>query len=74
MNKIQIKELVTFIIKDKAQGNSFQEMNLSMKLMLKGIPAKKIMEDVDYPEDPALEEKIQKAAEELNVVFPNLTF
>ena len=74
MNKEKIKELVSFIIKEKAQGNSFQEMNLSMKLMLKGIPAKKIMEDLDYPEDPGLEEKIQKAAEELNVVLPYLTF
>ena len=74
MNKEKIKELVSFIIKEKAQGNSFQEMNLSMKLMLKGIPAKKIMEDLDYPEDPSLVEKIQKAAEELNVVLPNLTF
>ena len=74
MNKDQIKELVTFIIKDKAHGNSFQEMNLTMKLMLKGIPAKKILEGDDYPENQALEDKIVQAAEELNVVLPNLTF
>jgi hypothetical protein len=74
MNKEKIKKLVHFIIEDKAQGNSFQEMNLSMKLMLKGIPAKKIMEGVEYPEDHTLEDKIYQAAVELNVVLPNLTF
>ena len=74
MNKERIKELVSLIIKEKAQGNSFQEMNLCMKLMLKGIPAKKIMDDHEYTEDPDLEEKIQKAAQELNVTLPNLTF
>lgn len=74
MNKEKIKELVHFIIKDKAQGNSFQEMNLCMKLMLKGIPAKKILEGADYPEDHTLEDKIYQAAGELNVLLPNLTF
>ena len=74
MNKEKIKELVTFIINEKAHGNSFQEINLTMKLMLKGIPAKKILEGGDYSENQALEDKIVQAAEELNVVLPNLTF
>ena len=74
MSKEKIKELVLFIIKEKSQGNSFQEMNISMKLMLKGIPAKKILEHASYPEDNALEGKIVQAAQELNVVLPNLTF
>ncbi len=74
MNEEKIKELVKFIIKDKSQGNAFQEMNMSMKLMLKGIPAKKILEGQDYPEDAHLEDKIYQAAAELNVVLPNLTF
>jgi hypothetical protein len=74
MNKEKINELVRFIINEKSHGNSFQEMNVVMKLMLKGIPAKKILEGVDYPEDQAMEDKIVQAAAELNVVVPNLTF
>jgi hypothetical protein len=73
MNKENINKLVRFIISEKAGGNSFQEMNISMKLMLKGIPAKKIMEGTDYPEDPKLLEKIYQAAKELNIVLPKLT-
>ena len=74
MNKQKIYDLVHFIVEDKAQGNSFQEMNVCMKLMLKGIPAKKILEGKLYPEDEAMEDKIILAAEEMNVVLPNLTF
>ena len=74
MNKEKIKELVHFIIIDKSQGNTFQEMNMSMKLMLKGIPAKKILEGQAYYEDVDLEDKIFQAAAELNVVLPKLTF
>ena len=74
MNKEKINELVRFIINEKSHGNSFQEMNVCMKLMLKGIPAKKILEHGSYPEDNVLEDKIYQAAAELNVVLPNLTF
>lgn len=74
MNRERIKELVNFIINEKAQGNTFQELNVSMKLMLKGIPTKSIIADDNYPEDNTLEDKIIKAAEELNVNLTNLTF
>lgn len=72
MTRTLIKEYVTFIIKEKAQGNTFQEMNVSMKLMLKGIPANKILDDNDSINIDGLEEKIFQAAKELNVTLPNL--
>jgi len=64
-----MKKLIYHIIKEKAQGNTFQELNYAMKLMLKGIPVKSITDDT--PDDPVILEKIYQAAAELNVVIPS---
>ena len=39
------KQILNYIIKEKAQGNSFQELNVQMKIMMKGINVKGIMEE-----------------------------
>ena len=39
------KKILNFIIKEKAQGNSFQELNIQMKIMMKGVNVKGILED-----------------------------
>ncbi len=63
-----MKKLIDSIISQKAQGNNFQEMNYTMKLMLKGIPVKSISDDT--PVDPVILEKIYQAAREFNVLIP----
>lgn len=65
-----MKQLIDYIITEKAKGNTFQEMNYTMKLMLKGIPVKMITEQT--ASDPAMLEKIYEAAQELNVQLPAL--
>ena len=42
---ILAKQILTFIIKEKAQGNSFQELNIQMKIMMKGINVKGVLEE-----------------------------
>ncbi len=64
-----MKKLIDSIISQKAKGNSFQEMNYTMKLMLKGIPVKIITDDT--PADPVILEKIYQAAREFNVLIPS---
>ena len=39
------KKILNFIIKEKAQGNSFQELNIQMKIMMKGVNVKGILEE-----------------------------
>ena len=39
------KQILNYIIKEKSQGNSFQELNIQMKIMMKGINVKGIMEN-----------------------------
>ncbi len=60
------KEILDFIIKEKAQGNTFQELNTQMKIMLKGIDVKTIMEG-NAPDDPALVDKLKEIAKEFQV-------
>ena len=60
------KYILNFIIKEKAQGNSFQEMNIQMKIMLKGINVKGILED-KISDNPALNEKLREIAKEFDV-------
>ena len=47
------KQILNFIISEKGQGNTFQEMHTKMKIMFKGINVKGILEG-DIPDDPAL--------------------
>ena len=60
------KEILLFIIKEKAQGNTFQELNIQMKMMLKGINVKGILED-QIPDNPALKENMKVIAKEFEV-------
>ncbi len=61
----QMKKLIDKIVQEKAQGNTFQELNIQMKLMLKGIPIKNIQDDT--PDDPKMLEMIYSAAHDFNV-------
>ena len=60
------KQILTFIIKDKARGNTFQELNIQMRIMLKGVNVKGIMDDI-IPNDPVLIEKLKEIAKEFEV-------
>ncbi|MEM8967286.1 MAG: hypothetical protein AAGE93_12770 [Bacteroidota bacterium] len=64
----QMKNLIDQIIKEKALGDSFQELNIQMKLMLKGIPVKTI--DETTPNDPEMLQLIYAAAHDFNVQLP----
>jgi len=60
------KDILNYIIKEKAQGNSFQELSIQMKIMLKGINVKGILED-KISDDPTLNEKLREIANEFGV-------
>jgi len=60
------KQILNFIIKDKARGNTFQELNIQMRIMLKGVNVKGIMDNI-IPDDPALIEKLKEIAKEFEV-------
>jgi hypothetical protein len=59
------KRLIDELIQKKAQGNSFQELNIQMKLMFKGIDVKKITPEM--PDDPATIAKIYEVAQAFQV-------
>ena len=60
-----MKELIDYIVHEKAQGDSFQELNVQFKLMLKGIPVKEI--DESTPADQEILDKIYSAAQDFNI-------
>ena len=60
------KQILNFIIKEKARGNTFQELNIQMKIMLKGVNIKGILEDL-IPDDQNLIDKLKKIAQEFDV-------
>ena len=60
------KQILNFIIKEKANGSVFQEMNIQMKIMMKGINVKGIMEG-NIPDTPDLVDKLEKIAKEFDV-------
>ncbi len=60
-----MKQLIDQIIDEKAQGNTFQQLNVEFKLMLKGIPLKNI--DASTPDDPAILDMIYSAAKDFNI-------
>jgi len=62
------KKILNFIIKEKAQGNSFQELNIQMKIMMKGVNVKGILEDKISEElANAMTSKLMEIAEEFDV-------
>jgi len=60
------KQILNFIIKEKARGNTFQELNIQMKIMLKGVNVKGILEDL-IPDSPGLIDKLNEIAKEFDV-------
>lgn len=62
------KDLIDELIKKKANGNSFQEHNIKMKLMFKGIYPDNITHDT--PDSDDVISKIHEIAGNFNV---NLT-
>ena len=60
------KQILSFIIKEKSGGNSFQELNIQMKILMKGINVKGILEE-KIPNDPALNGKLHEIAKEFEV-------
>ena len=60
------KQILNFIIKEKAQGNTFQELNTQMKIMMKGVNVKSIMEGNEQ-DDPAAINRLKEIAEEFGV-------
>ena len=65
------KLILTYIIKEKAQGNTFQELNIQMKIMMKGVFVKAIM-DNQISDDPELIEKLKDIASDFNVDISHL--
>ncbi len=60
------KQILNFIIKEKAQGNTFQELNIQMRIMMKGVNVKGILEE-KVPDDPTISEKLKEIAKEFDV-------
>ena len=62
------KQILSFIIKEKAQGNTFQELNIQMKIMMKGINVKGILEEKISEElADTMTEKLKEIAKEFDV-------
>ena len=60
------KQILNFIIKEKAQGKVFQELNIQMRIMMKGINVKGILEN-QIPDSPDLFVKLENIAKEFEV-------
>ena len=60
------KQILNYIIKEKAQGNTFQEMNVQMKIMMKGVYVKGILEG-KVPDDPNLILRLKEIAKEFDI-------
>ena len=62
------KKILNFIITEKSQGNSFQELNIQMKIMMKGTNVKGILEDrISEEIAMAMAEKLKQIAKEFDV-------
>jgi len=59
------KKLINELIEKKANGNSFQESNIKMKLMFKGILPDKITDET--PDNDEIISKIYEVANDFNV-------
>ena len=65
------KLILNHIIKEKAQGNTFQELNIQMKIMMKGVLVKAILEE-QISDEPELIEKLKSIATDFNVDVSHL--
>ena len=66
------KQILNFIIKEKARGNTFQELNIQMKIMLKGVNVKGILED-KIIDNQTLIEKLKEISREFDVELQKMT-
>ena len=67
------KQILNFIIKEKSQGNTFQELNVQMKIMMKGVNVKGILEEKISEEIAiAMSEKLKEIAKEFDVDLQNM--
>ena len=69
------KQILNFIIKEKSQGNSFQELNVQMKIMMKGVNVKGIL-DGNISEELALTltERLKEIAKEFDVDLQKMEY
>ena len=65
------KLILNHIIKEKAQGNTFQELNVQMKIMMKGVFVKAILEE-QVSDDPELIGKLKNIAADFEVDISHL--
>jgi len=63
------KLLIDELIEKKSNGNSFQESNIKMKLIFKGIIPDKITENT--PDSDDVIEKIMQVAKDFNITLTN---
>jgi len=62
------KQILNYIIKEKSNGNTFQELNVQMKIMMKGVNVKSILEDKISEElSAAMTQKLIEIAKEFDV-------
>ena len=66
-----IKQIMSFIINEKGQGNIFSELNVQMKMLMKGVNVKGILED-KIPDTPALIERLKEIVKEFDVDLPQM--
>jgi len=60
------KLILEFIIKEKAQGNTFQELTIQMRIMMKGINVKAILNG-EMSDDATIINKLKDIAKEFDV-------
>ena len=62
------RQILNYIIKEKSQGNTFQELNVQMRIMMKGVNVKGILEEKISEElAKAMAEKLKEIALEFDV-------
>ena len=62
------KKILNYIIKEKAQGNSLQELTIQMRIMMKGINVKGILDErISEEIEKGLAEKLLEIAKEFDV-------
>ncbi len=60
------KQILEYIIKEKSQGNTFQELNVQMRIMMKGVNVKSVLSG-EEAESSVLTEKLKEIAKEFEV-------
>ena len=61
----KIKQLIDYVIKERAQGNPSLESTTRTKLLLKGVDSRKYSSSSE--DDPEVIAKIRQVAQEMNI-------